>query len=118
MAGGPRRRQPIPADKAKETSHLVVIPQAMLTIYRALVRDLMGVIIAHWPNLGDDTGSAVVSPVERLIHPTSKRPKVSYPYFARRYYKFASYLRRAAINAAAGQVRSFMTCYDGWQTGH
>ena len=91
--------------------------QATLDVYRALVRDLMSVIATHWPRLGPCSDNQIVAPVEALIHPTKQRPDVRYPYFARRYYKFPSYLRRAAINDAAGQVRSFMTRYERWQSG-
>lgn len=91
--------------------------RATLEIYRGLVRDLMGVVAAHWHELGPYSDNAIIAPVEALIHPTAKRSAVRYPYFARRYYKFPSYLRRAAIMDAAGQVRSFMTRYDAWQAG-
>lgn len=90
---------------------------ATLAVYRNLVRDLMTVMMTHWPALGRFEGNAIVKEVERLIHPTSKRPQVRYPYFARRYYKFPSYLRRVAIMDAAGQVRSFHTRFDTWRCG-
>jgi len=106
-------RLALKADTAPQREAL----RATLEIYRALVRDLMGVVATHWPQLGPCRDNAIVAPVEALIYPTAKRPVVRYPYFARRYYKFPSYLRRAAIMEAAGQVRSFMTRYDAWQAG-
>ena len=90
---------------------------ATLLVYRNLVRDLMTVMMTHWPALGRFDGNAVVKEIEQLIHPTSKRPEVRYPYFARRYYKFPSYLRRVAIMDAAGQVRSFNTRFERWRAG-
>lgn len=90
---------------------------ATLMMYRNLVRDLMTVMMTHWSALGRFEDNAIVKEVERLIHPTSKRPHVRYPYFARRYYKFPSYLRRVAIMDAAGQVRSFNTRFERWRDG-
>ncbi|AWN17629.1 IS200/IS605 family accessory protein TnpB-related protein [Salinisphaera sp. LB1] len=106
-------RLALKADTAPQREAL----RATLAIYRALVRDLMGVVIAHWHTLGAHSDNAIVAPIEALIHPTAKRRVVRYGYFAKRYYKFPSYLRRAAIMDAAGQVRSFMTRYDAWQIG-
>lgn len=88
-----------------------------LTLYRRLVRDLMTVAYTHWPQVGACEGNAVVEVMERLIHPTQKRPQVRYAYFAKRYYKFPSYLRRVAIMDAVGQVRSFVTRFDAWRCG-
>ncbi|WP_220254457.1 RNA-guided endonuclease TnpB family protein, partial [Vreelandella rituensis] len=84
---------------------------------RRLVRDLMTVAYTHWPQVGICEGNAVVEVIERLIHPTQKRPQVRYTYFAERYYKFPSYLRRVAIMDAVGQVRSFVTRFEAWRSG-
>ncbi|MGM0521592.1 MAG: hypothetical protein ACQEQ6_05840 [Pseudomonadota bacterium] len=83
-----------------------------LALYRRLVRDLMTVAYTHWPQVGVCEGNAVVEVIEWLIHPTLKRPQVRYTYFAKRYYKFPSYLRRVAIMDAVGQVRSFVTRFE------
>ncbi|RCV85837.1 transposase, partial [Vreelandella rituensis] len=88
-----------------------------LALYRRLVRDLMTVAYTHWPQVGVCEGNAVVEVIERLIHPTQKRPQVRYTYFAKRYYKFPSYLRRVAIMDAVGQVRSFVTRFEAWRSG-
>ncbi|RCV92481.1 transposase, partial [Vreelandella rituensis] len=88
-----------------------------LALYRRLVRDLMTVAYTHWPQVGVCEGSAVVEVIERLIHPTQKRPQVRYTYFAKRDYKFPSYLRRVAIMDAVGQVRSFVTRFEAWRSG-
>jgi IS605 OrfB family transposase len=89
----------------------------LLDQYRCLVRDLMTVINTHWPVLGALEGHRIIQSTEALMHPTSKRPVVKYGYFHRRYYKFPSYLRRAAIADAAGQVRSFHSRYNRWLDG-
>lgn len=88
-----------------------------LALYRRLVRDLMTVVFTHWPVVGPVNGKAAVPVIEKLIHPTAKRPDVRYRYFQNRYYKFPSYLRRVAINDAVGQVRSFMSRYGDWLDG-
>ena len=55
--------------------------------------------------------------IERLMHPTTKNPQPKHQYFNNRFYKFPSYLRRAAINFAYGQVSSYMSRYDDWLDG-
>ena len=86
-----------------------------LALYRRLVRDLMTVAYTHWPTIGATQGNEAVKVIEALIHPTAKRPHVRYTYFAKRYYKFPSYLRRVALMDAVGQVRSFVTRFDQWR---
>ncbi|HEU0198543.1 MAG TPA: IS200/IS605 family accessory protein TnpB-related protein [Nevskiaceae bacterium] len=83
--------------------------------YRAYVQALIGVVWVRWPTIAT-AGSQCVA-VEALVHATSKRPAIRYPYFDRHFRKFPSYLRRAAIRAAVGQVASFATRYDRWQGG-
>nr|WP_293098414.1 transposase [Moorena sp. SIO3I6] len=51
------------------------------------------------------------------MHKTAKRPDIKYPQFNKTFYKFPSYLRRAAIAFSAGQVSSFVTRYHNWQSG-
>lgn len=55
--------------------------------------------------------------VEKLIHKTVKNPNPKHSYFGKRFYKFPSYLRRAAIEFVYGQVSSFQTRYREWQSG-
>jgi IS605 OrfB family transposase len=83
--------------------------------YRRLVQALIGVVYTHWLDIAEAKDTIAV--VESLIHPTKKRPEVKYNYFSRAFYKFPSYLRRAAIHNAVGQVSSFVTRYDQWQRG-
>jgi len=83
--------------------------------YRRLVRALIGVVYTHWVDVAESKDT--IAAVESLIHPTKKRPDVKYKYFSRAFYKFPSYLRRAAIHHAVGQVSSFVTRYSLWQRG-
>jgi putative transposase len=83
--------------------------------YRRLVRALIGVVYTHWVDIAKSKDT--IASVESLIHSTKKRPDIKYKYFGRAFYKFPSYLRRAAIHNAVGQVSSFVTRYDLWQRG-
>ncbi|MGB3239953.1 MAG: hypothetical protein WBB29_16775 [Geitlerinemataceae cyanobacterium] len=85
--------------------------------YRRLCRFLVTVICTHWVNLGGLSGAHLVPAVERLVHRTAKNPNPKYPQFQCAFHKFPSYLRRAAIMFAAGQVSSYMTRYRDWQSG-
>jgi IS605 OrfB family transposase len=85
--------------------------------YRRLCRFLVSVICTHWVDLGNKSGDNVVPAVERLVHATASNPNPKYPQINRAFHKFPSYLRRAAIMFAAGQVSSYMTRYRDWQSG-
>jgi putative transposase len=85
--------------------------------YRRLSRFLVTVISTHWPALGVLSNDNLVPAVERLVHATAKNPDIKYPQIGRAFHKFPSYLRRAAIMFAAGQVSSYMTRYRDWQSG-
>lgn len=89
--------------------------QQTLHQYRAFCRALSYVVLNNWPALSQAPGFAPA--VERLIHPTAKNPSPRHRYFAQKFYKFPSYLRRAAIEFAHGQVSSFLTRYRDWQGG-
>ena len=85
--------------------------------YRRLCRFLVTVICTHWVELGTLNSDNLVPAVEKLVHGTAKNPKPKYPQINRAFHKFPSYLRRAAIMFAAGQVSSYMTRYRDWQSG-
>ncbi|MGL4901357.1 MAG: hypothetical protein ACRC4U_14925, partial [Shewanella sp.] len=51
------------------------------------------------------------------MHRTEQNPNPKYAQFGKAFHKFPSYLRRAAIMFAAGQVSSYMTRYRDWQCG-
>lgn len=97
------------------TAHQQKFMRQTLHEYRAYCHALSFVILNNWPRL-NQAGSFTVA-VERLIHPTAKNPKPRHTYFARRFYKFPSYLRRAAIEFTKGQVSSYLTRYDSWLNG-
>src|SRR3989338_4618968 len=89
--------------------------QETVAMYRAYVHALIGVVWTHHHEIVHAKSSCAA--VERLIHATSQHPSPRYPFFDRRFPKFPSYYRRAAIEAAFGQVSSFATRYALWQSG-
>ena len=88
-----------------------------IDIYRGFVGALSTVLITNWHNLGSLSNNDVILEVEKLIHPTLKRPEIKYIYFYKKHHKFPSYFRRVAIRDAFGQVKSFFSRYDIWLDG-
>ncbi|NEQ82031.1 MAG: IS200/IS605 family element transposase accessory protein TnpB [Moorea sp. SIO2I5] len=86
-------------------------------VYRHACQFLVGIIYTHWSELGELTADQLTPAVEKLMHQTAKRPSIKYPQFKKAFYKFPSYLRRAAIAFSAGLVSSFVTRYREWQSG-
>jgi putative transposase len=93
------------------TEHLA----ATLAHYRAFCKALTFVVYGHAREI--KTAKSQCAVVERLIHKTKSNPNPKYEYFGKRFYKFPSYLRRAAIEFVCGQVSSFITRYQEWQSG-
>ena len=87
-------------------------------IYREYVRRLISVVNLHWKEIA--AIEAKQRYVEKLFNTTKDNPSPQYAKFfglGTKYYKFPSYLRRAAINDAIGHVSSFQTRYRDWQGG-
>lgn len=84
-------------------------------LYRSYARALIGVVYTHFPQIS--SADSPCAAVEKIIHKTTKNPRPRYQYFSEKFYKFPSYLRRAVIQAAIGQVSSFVTRYNSWQQG-
>ena len=55
--------------------------------------------------------------VEHMIHATAKNPNVKYD-FDCNFYKFPTYLRRAAIREAIGSVSSYKSLLANWNENH
>ncbi|MGK7896857.1 MAG: IS200/IS605 family accessory protein TnpB-related protein, partial [Xenococcus sp. (in: cyanobacteria)] len=89
--------------------------QATVDEYRAFCKALSYVILGHWVRLQNVDSKCAA--VEKLIHQTKKNPTPQHRYFVNRFGKFPSYLRRAAIEFAWGQVSSYLTRYRAWQSG-
>jgi hypothetical protein len=73
-------------------------------MYRSYARALIGVVFTHFDQIV--SADSPCATTERLIHATKNNPNPCYQYFGRNFYKFPSYLRRAIIQAAIGQVSS------------
>ncbi|MGC9504530.1 hypothetical protein [Baaleninema sp.] len=89
-----------------------------IKVYRRLCQYLVGIVFAHWPELGNLSSNELVPAVERLIHATAKNPTPRYVLIDRVFHKFPSYYRRAAIMFASGQVSSYLTRYQDWVSGN
>jgi IS605 OrfB family transposase len=89
--------------------------EATVNEYRAFCKALSYVVTLHWTKIVEATSRCAA--IEKLIHKTRDNPNPKYQYFQNRFYKFPSYLRRAAIEFVLGQVCSFQTRYYDWQSG-
>lgn len=83
-------------------------------VYRQAVNFFITVALEEW-----DTLHTIPIPlerqqaVERLSHKTKNHPFPQYPFDAK-FYKFPSYLRRAAISEAIGKVSSYHSNLANW----
>ena len=98
--------------RIKDFSHIF---DKTAELYRDAADFFISVCMREW-----DTVSAAGSPdrmrsaVESLTVTTKARPSVKYD-FGEKFYKFPSYLRRAAIAFAVGAVSSYRTRVDTWK---
>ena len=88
--------------------------KSTVQIYRKALAFFIDVCNKEWTNISPiDTQQKRQRYVERLIHPTKSNPNPRCPFDIKEseYYKFPSYLRRAAINDAVGAVSSYRSNY-------
>ena len=99
--------------KIKESSGAF---EATAVLYRQAVDYFIGIMLKHWDNQYASLTNVnfVVRETELLCWPTAKRPLTKYD-FGKLFYKFPSYLRRAAISEAYGKVSSFLTRLKQWK---
>lgn len=105
--------QIITSYKVKTYGHKKVF-KTTVKLYRQAVDFLINVCLNEWDDItqiGRSTEKAMF--VERLVHKTKDRPFVKYD-FDSPFYKFPSYLRRAAIAEAIGDVSSYKSNYTNW----
>lgn len=82
-------------------------------IYRAAISFLIDIVNKEWSSLETITGELNrFKEVEHLVHTT--RGNVAKYDFDSKFYKFPSYLRRAAINSALGCVSSYKSNLENW----
>jgi IS605 OrfB family transposase len=85
-----------------------------ISFYRRVVKMASTIAMTHWPEIGSLPDNESAKALERLIHPTAKRPVVRYAVVSRALGKMPSYLRRAALEHAVGCISSFMSNYSNW----
>ena len=82
-----------------------------LGIYRVALEAVSLAVKAEWSAIsGVEHSKLQKSYAENLIHATRSNLSPKYSEFDQRFHKFPSYLRRAAIAEAIGNVSSHMTC--------
>jgi putative transposase len=89
--------------------------QATVNEYRAFCKALSYVILGNWIRLQNVDSKCAA--IEKLIHQTKNNPNPKHRFFTKRFWKFPSYLRRAAIEFTWGQVSSYLTRHRTWQSG-
>ena len=84
-------------------------------IYRKAVDFFIGVCDREWDVISlRKMQTERVNAIESFTVKTSKRPAVPYD-FGKDFYKFPSYLRRAAISEAVGKVSSYRSNLKNWE---
>lgn len=84
-------------------------------LYRAAVDFFLMVCDSEWDAISSLEGSKrKLQFIEKLTHTTARRPVVEYC-FETDFYKFPSYLRRAAINEAVGKYSSYRSNLANWE---
>ena len=81
--------------------------------YRRAVRFFLEVCDARWAELSTLTGKSRNNRLERLTIQTKKNPAPEYG-FSQGFYKFPSYLRRAAIQEALGLYSGYQAKLEAW----
>ena len=105
--------QIITSYKVKTYGHRRVF-KTTVGLYRQAVDFLINVCLNEWNDIAQIKHSKDrMMFVERLVHKTKERPLVKYD-FDSPFYKFPSYLRRAAIAEAIGDVSSYKSNYANW----
>lgn len=83
-------------------------------LYRAAVKYLVNIVFLHYDETKDLASKKAQRYIEILVHSTAGCP-ARYPRFDKLFYKFPSYLRRAAITTAIGKVSSYLSMVENWE---
>ncbi len=82
--------------------------------YRGAVGFFIKVVLAEWTHVSKIKSSLErQGAIEKFSHKTANNPFPKYN-FDKDFYKFPSYLRRAAITEAIGKVSSYKSNYENW----
>ncbi len=89
--------------------------------YRDAVTFFISVCIKEWDIISFQTSpQRRMNALEAMTHPTAKRLYVLHCFddADKRFYKFPSYLRRAACMEAIGKVSSYKSSLENWRNDH
>ena len=98
--------------------HYNSILKPTVSVYRDAVRFFINVCENEWAGLCKINGANYrMRRIEHLTHRTKQNPTPPYSFddADKRFYKFPSYLRRAAINCAQGMVQSYHSNLENWE---
>ena len=84
--------------------HYNHILKETISLYRKATDFFLQVCLKEWDVLSIKTAHQKLLYMEQLCHQTKKNSNVAYKTFDQEFYKFPSYLRRAAITEAIGKV--------------
>ena len=98
--------------KIKHYNHIF---KDTIVIYRSILDFFLSVCLEKWDIISRLNGDLQKqSYVERITHKTKSRPTPEYD-FDKKFYKFPSYLRRAAISDAIGKISSYKSNLANWE---
>lgn len=100
--------------KIKDYNHLF---DETIQAYRNAVSFFVPVVLNNWDNFKDLTKKEQCNYMEFLTIRTKKRPSPLFCFedYKKEFYKFPSYLRRAAISEAIGMVSSYKSNLENWE---
>ena len=97
--------------KIKHYNHIL---KETVSLYRKVTDFFLQVCLKEWDVLSTKTAHQKLLYMEQLCHQTKKNPNIAYKTFDQKFYKFPSYLRRAAITEAIGKVSSYKSNLGNW----
>ena len=103
---------------SRKIRHYSRIFRATVDAYRAAVDFFIDVCMGEWDALSILPSSKIqMNQLESMTHPTAGRPHVPHCFDLadKRFYKFPSYLRRAACMEAIGKVSSYKSSLEDWE---
>ena len=103
------------SQKIKHYNHVF---KETVEAYRDAVTFFISVCMEEWDIISFQTSPLRrMNALEAMTHPTAKRPDVPHCFdnANKRFYKFPSYLRRAACMEAIGKVSSYKSSLANWK---
>ena len=99
---------------AVKIKHYNQIFNDTVRIYQQAVMFFIQVLDSEWENLVSLSRKQKNGALEKLTHKTILNPSPKYD-FDSAFYKFPSYLRRAAIQSAVGSYSSYQSALNNWE---